>query len=256
MDEKKITFFKNEKELHTFENIADSVRPALCFGGSNQFMTVKTVEILGGVSGPSTGFKKKVKIQGDSIYCHYPINTGFLNVYEWDCENVAGISNPVKKSIQRTLAEGEPISVKTTGDLNNGSYYLELLVEELPEGSLLSFNLVKQNEPLVSFSSVDGKMLNGNNLAYEKFTKGDSLANLVNLEENSLKVFKNGSAVYTTELTETETLNFSVKFGAEHQLVSIVANPEIPEGYNLMASGFTKKAKKGITATCRSTHLR
>jgi hypothetical protein len=245
MDEKKVTFFKNERELHTFENIADSVRPALCFGGSNQFMTVKSVEILGGVSGPSTGFKKKVKIQGDSIYCHYPINSGYLTVYEWDSDKVAGVTNPNKRSIQRTQAEGEPISVKTTGELNNGRYYLELSVQEMPEGSLISFDLVKQSESLVSFSSVEGVLHNGNLVSSDKFEKGDSLAYLVNFDENVVKVYKNGYSVYSGELSDADTLNFSLKLGAENQLVNIVANPDIPEGHNLMAAGFTKKAKKG-----------
>ena len=135
--------------------------------------------------------------------------------------------------------------MKITGDLSNGRYYLELAVEELPEGSLMSFDLVKQSESLVSFSSVEGVVHNGAVVSYDKFVKGDLLAYLVNFDENLVKVYKNGLSVYSAELSDADTLNFSLKLGAENQLVSIVANPEIPEGHNLMAAGFTKKAKKG-----------
>lgn len=245
MDDKKITFIKNDKEIFTFDNIASSVRPALCFGGSEQFMTVKSVELLAGGSGP--GFKKVNKFKGDTIYSHYPINSGYLNVYEWDAESIPGIVMPNNKTITRELQEGEPINVKVTGELGNARYYFEVQLNEMPQGSLLALEVVKGTNILASFDSISGAKV-GDVVTDVSFREGDRIGVYLTMQQKAeVKFSKNGSWVATGQLNSETNINFNLKLGAAGQSCQIVTQPEIPEGENLMrTSVFRKKVKRSV----------
>lgn len=76
MEERSITFIKNEVELHTFNEIAEDVIPVVCFGGSNQNITVTSVESY--IASFSKLSKKKFTVDGDQVFYHFPINCGYL----------------------------------------------------------------------------------------------------------------------------------------------------------------------------------
>jgi hypothetical protein len=242
MDDKKITFIKNDKEIFTFDNIAPSVRPALCFGGSDQFMTVKSVELLSGASG--SGFKKVNKFKGDSIYCHYPINSGYLNIYEWDAEKIPGVVMPNRQTVSRELEEGDHINVKVMSELGNAKYYLEVQVTEMPQESLMALELLKGTNVLASFNSISGANL-GQESQYASFREGDRIGIYLNMEDKAtVKFSKNGYWVFTGQFDPETNINFNLKLGAAGQSCSIVTNPELPDGESLMRTAVHRKKVK------------
>jgi hypothetical protein len=75
LPEKQITCFKGETEVHKWTNVnSEEILPAICFGGSNQIVSIKAVEL--GSSVELTD--KSLSVRGDRVFYHFPVNVGYL----------------------------------------------------------------------------------------------------------------------------------------------------------------------------------
>jgi hypothetical protein len=77
MDERTMLCNRNGEDVYTFEGIYEECIFACCFGGSNQHFTVTNVEVMGG--GSTNVAKKKVSVNSDKVYYHFPVNAGYFS---------------------------------------------------------------------------------------------------------------------------------------------------------------------------------
>ena len=104
-----MTCFKNDNQVYKFTELAEEVVPCICFGGSNQFVTITKIEGSGGIELSN----KNIKIKGDRVFYSYPINIGFLtrnsNKWKKDDSEWVSIANENQKVKRITDKSGPTI---------------------------------------------------------------------------------------------------------------------------------------------------
>lgn len=229
-DSKELTVFKNDEEIFKFTGLSQTVIPAVCFGGSNQLVSIKSVEKLG--FGETSIDKKKLRVNGDSVCSWFPINSGFNKAHFWvGSKETANRSNG-KRTI--TKIDEAPSIFDTSVEFNAGKHFVEVTVNtEGRVGLGFAFKSTVENKQIENESSV---------LVYsdtDNFTVGDVIGSYADFDAGEFKFYKNG-AHFATRPTgfpiteETEALKFVTILTAINQAVTISANPAIPAEIDIL----------------------
>lgn len=128
-----MTCFKGETEVHKFEGIAEEVIPVVCLYGNNAGVTVTKIESSG--AGNLSG--KTVKIKGDRVFYHFPINAGYMvrnsNTWKKDEADWVVIGNNSTR-VKRKGDKSGPTSHYSEIAIESGRHYYEVRFGRIAEG--------------------------------------------------------------------------------------------------------------------------
>ncbi|CAG9334942.1 unnamed protein product [Blepharisma stoltei] len=220
-----ITCYKNGNEVYKYTEIAESLIPVLCFGGSNQIISIEKIEVFGALELN----EKKAEFKGDTIYAWHPANVGSLLSHQWSKDESIRISDE-----ERTITKVEnSASVHTTAHLlKSGKHFVESMVNS--EGRIgLGFALKSSIEAknaeqssLLVFSDVEG------------FATNDNIGSYIDFDAKEFKIFKNGELLVSKELPKLENENdgyqYAVIFSGSNQSVAISNKPSTPAGIDII----------------------
>ncbi|CAG9317539.1 unnamed protein product [Blepharisma stoltei] len=237
MNSKVLTFFKNDVEVYKFTDIADAVVPVICFGGSNQLVTIRSVEQVSSAGNASMS-DKKIEVAGSSVYLWFPINKGFTSRYFWE-----GNTNSVKSADELTISktgEGQTIH-STTARVENGRHYAEVKIcseEEVGVGffhqSSIEENKAEDQRQAIYYST--GK-ISSHDSGTDGFTTGDTIGCYIDMEAKQIMFFKNGIFLIRF-INENIAIGETYKFGAvltvQNQSLAIIADPNIPNEIDIL----------------------
>lgn len=189
---KTITCLLNNIEIHTFTNVADTLVPAACFGGSNQFLVLKKVDTIGVSSLES----KKISFQGDLVHLWFPVNTSARLSYKWDYANDEKGTVSQDKLTVTKLGEG-PSLFPTNTPVLWGKHYFQFKLNNTGKAAIgvaLTTSITDKNleDPKSLYYNSDGVL---GEQTLETFTQGDVVGCLVEVENNSVSFYKNNNLV-------------------------------------------------------------
>ena len=254
MEERNITFAKNGVDMHTFNEVAEEVIPVICFGGSNQHVSIVSVESY--LAAFNKISKKKVLAKSDQVFFHFPVNCGYmmLSMHTWKkpavMPNHLAISQDSRRA--KTISSFEGRSVQLTGlTLQAGKHYCDFTVAKLNEASRLQIGVVPaildKQIALVKDNTVcyqvNGSVFFGTNEKQaEPLVPGDKLGVLFDVEKSTVGFYKNTVEVASGNINIEGEQNyvFGVSFSEEGEEVLISKEPQIPEEVDII--GFRKEA--------------
>jgi hypothetical protein len=155
MEERTMVVAKNGDEMHTFENLWASCTFSVCFGGSNQLVSITSVEYIG--SKTTKLANRSVKVNSDKVFYHFPVNGGFFarNSLGWRNEKDAWVQISSDATRLRRITDKTGWTTHSTQSfIKTGRYYYEIAITKLPEGALaqvgFTVNDVGKEGPLVA----------------------------------------------------------------------------------------------------------
>jgi hypothetical protein len=261
MEDRCLTCIKNNAELHTFHNIAEEVIPIICFGGSNQHVTVASVESY--IASFSKLSKKKLIVNRDLVYFHFPINYGYLVMPMHAWKKPANISPNLafsqdQRKVKTTAAVDPARILQVTGlALQAGRHFVEFLVKKVKEGDKLQVGMIPDTqertgslvkETTVCYQSSGSVFVNGSEKTVEPIRATDRVSFFVDLEKSQVSVYKNLVEVFTGPINPEHSKNyvFAVSFDSDKQEVLIVKKPTIPGDIDLI--GVNREVQAGAVA--------
>lgn len=239
MNKRELTFLKNEVEVYKFSEIASEVIPCISFGGSNQLVSIRSVEKLSSMS--SVLNERKIQSNKDSLYMWFPVNLGFLYKPVWESQKEGATKSADNLTLTKT-ADGKSIHF-CDALITHGKYYIELLINSSSEMGLGLFSSKIrasknfEDPKQITYHSV-GKLINQNETPQETFSEGDVIGCFVDTDAREFAFYKNGTLV-TKEtiyqvLEEDEHFAFAAILTQSSQSVTLIANVKSPEGIDLM----------------------
>ena len=187
---KTIVAYKNNKECFSFSDVAASLVPAACFGGSTQFVVLTSVEAL-----PSSDISsKRLSIEGDSAYLSFPVNFGFKSQFTWAYDNNENGKLAEDRLTFAKLGES-PVVLPAFPQIGFGRHYLQTKV--LTPGKIavgVSTTAAITEKTLESESHI---LFVSDNAEVSTFGEGDTVGILLEVEENSIGFYKNDVLVQT-----------------------------------------------------------
>ncbi|OMJ70944.1 hypothetical protein SteCoe_30969 [Stentor coeruleus] len=218
---KTIICYLNSVEIYTFSNIADTLVPVACFGGSNQFVVIKKVEVIGA----ATLEGKKLSVVGDSIYLWFPVNTSAKMSYKWDYSNDDNGTLSFDKLTVSKLGES-PTLFPTNTQVQWGRHYFQSKINKTGKVAI----------GLATATSVTEKSLDDpKSLLYfsegtdnEVYTSGDIIGCLADTEHNIVVFYKNSVEVFKLEgkLEQVAYQFVSIIYTAEQSVTIIPGHPK------------------------------
>ena len=260
MEDRCLTCIKNSVELHTFSDIAEEVIPIICFGGSNQHVTVSSVESY--IASFSKISKKKFIVNGEQVFLHFPVNYGYLvmSMHAWKkpvnaAANIA-FSQDQRKVKTTGAVEGRVLQV-TGLALQAGRHYIEFLVKKVKEGDKLQVGLIPDTtertgtivkETSACYQSSGSIYLNNTEKAVEPIKAMDRIGIYVDIEKNLAVFYRNLIEVHSGQFVIEANKNyvFAVSFDGDKQEVLIIKKPNIPPEIDLL--GINKEVPPGAVA--------
>jgi hypothetical protein len=240
-DEHTITFFKNNEQKYQFTDLVGPVTGVACFGGTNQNISILSVQNTG--ADPTKLSELKINIPGERFFYHYPVNAGYLGLIyaAWKPDKALAFSNE-NKTASRAAGNAEPIAMYTAGVLREGRQFLEVKITAVTTVAGLSFGIGTANQPLSIAYQADGVLKKlGETFICESYGKGDSVALLLNTATSELRVYKNSTLVTTlarTSLEQGKDYRWAVTLG-DGGTVDIVTNGALVETLVLMGRNGT-----------------
>ena len=232
MVSKEICFIKDDQEFYRFSSLSDEVRPIICFGGSNQLVTVVSVEKTGGHAEIN---KRTLKIPGDTVYCSFPVNIGATKDHRWKVNNTNSSCDPQCKVLTKIVGEK---SIHSTGEnLTAGKNLIEVVVNSLGKVALgFALNANVETKDLDNYYTVlynsDGIVTyHREEVKVEEFTMGDVISCFFDFDRLTLAFYKNGRKVFdgiSEPLENGSSLNLVAVLNDEKQSLSISGELKFP----------------------------
>ena len=248
MDEHTVAFAKNGVDLHTFPNLAAEVIPCICFGGSNQHVTVSSVEVLGASTAKLS--KKKVVVNGDIVYYHFPINSGYLaqrnrlwRLPQGKPKQITYSGNGIK--LKRTAGLEGRYSALVVPQVETARHYCEFQVLRLSQGKV-QLGLVLANTAATASLS-EGAAIESTGLVStntresqaEAFAQGDTISMYADMEKKLVRFYKNGNAISAflpVNLEAGKAYCFAACLDSEGQELAIVKHVNPPEELDMLGT--------------------
>jgi len=239
MNKKELTFLLNQVEVHKFTGIAAEVIPCISFGGSNQIVTIKSVEKISSLS--SVLNERKLQANKDTVYLWFPVNNGFLAKPKW--EHVA--ENAIKSSDSLTLTS----TSDTTGiyysdtSITYGQYYVEAQIKSGGQIGLGIFSSSSKaskdiEDPKQVCYYSDGRVKNQSTNQAKEFGEGSTIGVYVNMDLLQVQFYLNGEVVFSDPnlqpLNEGENYTFAAILTTSSQSITLSQSPNLPSGLDLM----------------------
>jgi hypothetical protein len=140
MDARTMVCNKNGEDLYTYEEIPEEAMFTICFGGSDQHITITDVEVGGTSQEGSTQVSgKRLVAKGDTVYYHFPVNAGYFyrNSLRWLRDNTDKVEISPDTLVLKKTTDDNTVQVQTTGiKYYSGRYYFEIEFVNVPAGSL------------------------------------------------------------------------------------------------------------------------
>jgi len=237
-DNRELTFFKESQEVYKFTNIAEQVIPGICFGGSNQVMTVKSVEVLSG-AGNDIFSSRKLRVTGDKVYIWAPVNVGVTRSYLWTSEFHTCSKSQGCLLLTKTQ-EGDSMH-EIAQDLRVGRNYIEIEVKSsnpVKLGLALKSKLKDVESEGCLFYSSDGNVClpDGEVVCLEAYGKGDIIGIYSDVLKQETWFFKNEKGVkFGFNLSpEDEPVYFTAFLSKEGDSLRINENCTWPEELQML----------------------
>jgi hypothetical protein len=216
-------------------DLAEAVVPVICFGGSNQIVSIVSVELVEKLS------KKCMTLEGSRFFYHYPANSGclFTTKHTWRTKDVHTSISTDKLTARRT--EGDHRStISSNLVLAAAKYYVELLIKEGSSGLEIGFvpDDFECSKSLASYTTAvylqDGTaVFQTSSVATESFGVGDRVGAYLDMQRHQVAFFKNGVEVVRHSVDfSASTYYFMVSLNAKGQEVSFTQN-EAPDSLDL-----------------------
>lgn len=249
MEDRCLTCIKNNVEMHTFQNIAEEVIPIICFGGSNQHVTVASVESY--IASFSKLSKKKLIVCRDQVFFHFPVNYGYLvmPMHAWKkpanvAVNVA-FSHDQRKVKTIAAVDSNRILQVTGLALQAGRHYIELLIKKVKDNDKLQVGMIPDTQERTGslikdnsfcYQSNGSIFVNNVEKTVEPLRLMDRVGFYVDLEKNFICAYKNSVEVYSGAIIVEANKNyvFAVSFDCDRQEVLINKKPNIPAEIDLI----------------------
>ena len=240
-DEHTITFFKNNEQKYQFTDLNCAVTGVACFGGSNQNLSILSVQTEG--NDPMKLSEMKISVPGERFYYHYPVNTGYLTMLlsTWK-QDKSLIYRNENRAFTRSTGNSDPLTVYTNSNLTSGRQFLEVKLTNFASISGVVFGITQANQSFSLAYQSDGVIKKlGESHICDGYANGDSIALLLNPGNGELKVFKN-------QVLVTTLLRASLEAGKEYKwavvvpdggTVDIVTNSSLVESLDLMGKTAT-----------------
>lgn len=246
--ESSVTFVKNGEIMHSFTGISEKTSLAMSFGGSNQVATIMSASAENKSMAPLK--KRKVKITGDNMYFHFPINQGIYSSFAWESTNDSQVTmTPI--SISRVSGEGPSVHLTST-PLSIGRHYCEFEFPGLVDKTLVLVGLVKEsiirNQSVIGncagYKNQGGIVIGANSTSCKGFRAIDAIGIYVDFSKPEIRFYKNKLLVSTHRIELTaEISRFAVMLTAIGHEVKIVNNPQVPDDVDML--GLRQKIKFG-----------
>jgi hypothetical protein len=227
---------------HVFTGLAEAVIPVICFGGSNQVVSIVSVEDESAVSEKLS--KKTLTIEGDRFFYHYPANIGYLftNAHSWKTKDEQTYISTDKLIARRT--EGDHRStINSSLVLTNARYFVEVLIKKGAENSAIQVGFVPsdfaENQSLINYTTAayqqDGSAgFQETQLVAEAYGVGDRIGAYLDMKGQQVAFYKNGVEVVRNAVNfSASKYTFMVSFNAKGQEV-VLTQGEIPQGLDLV----------------------
>lgn len=191
LDDHTMIYSKNGVVAYTFTGVTGPVTGAACFGGSGQFVSIKSVEAGGAkLSGLTT------VIPGEKFYYHYPINVGYVNHLgaQWNtAKNPLLTCSADGKTVTRPAGSSDSSLTLSNIALAAGRQFQEVQFTALSAAA--SFGIAQKGETtlMYSYSSSGVATKQGESFAVEGFKAGDSVAFYLDIAASFLRIYKNGT---------------------------------------------------------------
>ena len=261
MEDRCLTCIKNNVELHTFVNISEEVIPIICFGGSNQHVTVASVESY--IASFSKLSKKKLIVNRDQVFFHFPINYGYLVMPMHAWKKPANISSSLvfsqdQRKLKTVAAVDASRILQVTGlTLQAGRHFIEFLVKKVKEGEKLQIGMIPDTqdrvgslvrETSVCYQSNGSIFINGTEKSVESIKATDKISFYIDLEKSVVSIYKNLIEVHNGPINPEHSKNyvFAVSFDSDKQEVLIMKKPQVPADIDLI--GINREVQAGAVA--------
>lgn len=248
MEDRCLTCIKNSIELHTFNDISEEVIPIICFGGSNQHVTVSSVESY--IASFSKLSKKKFIVNGDQVFFHFPVNYGYLvmpmHAWKKPVNPAANISFSQDQRKVKTTGAVEGRILQVTGlALQAGRHYIEFLVKKVKDADKLQIGLIPDTservgsiikENTVCYQSNGSVYINNAEKTVDSIKPLDKVGIYMDLEKSLIIIYKNSIEICSSQFNIESTKNyvFAVSFDSDKQEIIILKKPNIPNEIDLL----------------------
>lgn len=248
MEDRCMTCIKNTVELHTFVDIAEEVIPIICFGGSNQHVSVSSVESY--IASFSKLSKKKFIVNGDQVFFHFPVNYGYLVMPMHAWKKPANASaNIAFSQDQRKVKTIGPVTgriLQVTGlALQAGRHYIEFMIKKFNDNDSLQVGLIPDTaertgslikENTACYQTNGSIFINNVEKNIEPIKLMDRIGFYLDLEKNVIIIYKNQIEVFCGQLLIEASKNyvFAVSFDNDKQEVLIIKKPNLPAEIDLL----------------------
>jgi hypothetical protein len=230
MDQRKLSLIKGQNVVHTFSDIADNVIPVICFGGSNQLVSVVSVENESASSEKLS--KRRFSLEGERFFYHYPVNYGCLlvNSHTWATKhNQIGVSAD-KRTARRTEGTSRLAAISAV-EFSAGRHYVEVQVRRSGDSTArMQVGFVPAaftpNVSLLTAASIayqqDGSIgFNETQLVAAGFAEGDLIGAYLDMRSSQAAFFKNGEEVARGAIQlNAPNYAFAVSFNGAQQEVA------------------------------------
>lgn len=236
MNLKEITFLKDNTEVHKFTSLCEEVIPIICFGGSNQVVTVLSVE-KSGADAPI--HKRKLNIKGEAFYAAFPVNIGAIKEHLWEMSLPAASTDVENRII--TKLQSEKSIHKTVQLLEFGKNFIEVSINgsgKIGVGFALTENARSkdiENYNTMLYQSTGELVFKSDQSKNEEFSAGDVIGCYFDFESFSVHFYKNSAMVFEGIIEKFEgTLNFIAVLYEEKQSISINSPVKCPINEDLL----------------------
>ena len=175
-----IICYKNNTEVYAFKEIGKSLIPLISFGGSNQFVQLKSIESVN----ESTIESRKVILPGESTFVWFPVNAGYFNTYRWDHSTDSKCSVSEDHFVL-TKVDEEAACVVTNLKLDSGRHYFQVQITKAGEIGLGLLNVDSE-----SWESENNSVFWSSH-EQTSFAEGDVVGLLADFDGQALELFKN-----------------------------------------------------------------
>ena len=260
-DEHNVTFFKNDQQVYQFDDLDVPVTGIACFGGSNQVISIISIESEAGFSAGHT-----FTVPGETFYYHFPVHIGYLDMISNKWNKVSNSSLTYSrngKTVIRSAGDTSQLTIYTTNMLRAERNLVEFKISDLGADTTLSLGMgvTGSDSLLLSYSNKGTLQKLTESVEMEGFKAGDSIAILFYLNISEFRIYKNGaqvSGIIRIPLEAGKEHRWGISFNGEAR-IDILEVSQIAATFDLIgkniAPGRTPFNKYGYKFTATPTYI-
>ncbi|OMJ88244.1 hypothetical protein SteCoe_9826 [Stentor coeruleus] len=237
--ESTVSFSKNGEQMHSFDDVSGKVYFAMSFGGSSQIATISSAFEVG--EALASIKKRKITTPSDSVFFHFPINSGIYSSYKWENTNESFLScTPL--TISRTGGEGPSIHM-IQNQLTCGRYYCEFEFTTIADKTLVVPFVAKESinrtqsvlGSCAGYKNTGNIIVGSNTTSCKGFKTSEIIGMYLDFTKPEVRFYKNKLLVAACKIDlSNEPYRFGVMLSQAGQDVKVYSTSEPPEDVDLL----------------------